>query len=668
MGAFEGCKGLSGITIPASVKSIGNGTFSRCETLSSVTFEENSKLTSIPDYMFNECKALTGIKLPFGITSIGNGAFKESGLTELEIPASVTNIASTIFSQSTTPKTIYFKGTEEQWENLKVELPKGLTVICMVHTVKFDANGHGAAPADEVIVENGKTIPADKKPADLTEAGYTFKGWYYTENGVEKEFVFGENGTPVTSNMTLKAKWVEKADLTPANLQLNRETQKIETAEGVEGAGDITTRWYAVDKNDQPTGEPLTTLEGAKAGMYQAEAVVAEGDNYKAATLTDTSWRIFVAATLEPSKPIFYDIAVKNGTTNVLSAKKGDLIKLFADEATEGKEFDYWTINGEKIDGDSFEMPAENVVAVAVYKAKTYSVVFFTAHDTAPNSLTVEHGETISGDRILKADGYEFGGWYNGTEKFVFGENGTKVTSNLTMTAKWTEVKKPDPTPTPEPDPEPVTYNIIIDNGTAYLDDGATAINKAEEGQTVTIKVNPEAITEGFEFDQWEIVSGEVKLADETAPETTFEMPASDVELKATVKALEPAVAPLTGIEKAAILTTGTVVAGAGVAAVGFAAYGIGVELYAQALLPAGAALPTNCGELAVLAWTMAGKPQPALPAEGMTDAQTALLWAAESGLLPNQTDTTPENPELPVSARDVVRVLRKARSFAPKR
>ena len=181
------------------------------------------------------------------------------------------------------------------------------------------------------------------------------------------------------------------------------------------------------------------------------------------------------------------------------------------------------------------------------------------------------------------------------------------------------------------------------------------------------LKVNPEALTEGFAFDAWEVVSGEVKLADATASETSFEMPASDVELKATVKPIEPAAEPLTGLEQAALITTGTVVAGAGVAAVGFAAYGIGVELYAQALLPAGAALPTNCGELAVLVWNMAGKPQPALPAEGLTDAQTALRWAAESGLLPAQAGTTPEDPELPVSAREVVRALRKARSLAPK-
>ncbi len=862
--AVFGCYSLTSVEIPSSVTRIGESAFAECVLLKSI--EIPFSVTSIGDSAFH-LSALTKITIPASVTSIGNqafqcpylqsvdfdansqltsigyNAFRYTKLTEITIPASVTSIQNDAFSECGNLKKIYFEGTEEQWKKLNFTPTgtgsSGLEIVYL-HTVKFDPNGHGTAPKN-VYVKNGETIAVEKKPADPTETGYAFKGWYYTENGDEKEFKFGDNGTPVTSNMTLKAKWVEKAsltasdftftppesleyngevktakveagktgigkitikyyhndndevfpidpgtytvkidvkegdeykeaggltderwtftitkgtlqasmfdftapsgltydgqpkeavvtarsgyadkvgsvtvkyykdgsatetegiptepgtyavkidvddtgtlygeatdltagnwsftitkaDLTSANLQLNRETQKMELAEGVKGAGEIVTRWYAVE-NGQPTGEPRATLDGAKAGLYRAEAVIAEGSRYKAATLTDPGWQIFVAAALEPGKPIFYDITVQNGTTNVASAKKGDLIKLFADEAPEGETFDYWKVNGAKIEGDSFEMPAENVTAEAVYKAKTYTVVFVTAHDNTPNALTVKHGETISGDRVLKADGYEFGGWYNGTEKFVFGENGTKVTANLTLTAQWTEVKKPEP----KPEPKPVVYEIVVDNGTAYLDDGATAIHTAEEGQTVILKVNPEALTEGFAFDAWEVVSGEVKLADATASETSFEMPASDVELKATVKPIEPAAEPLTGLEQAALLTTGTVVAGAGVAAVGFAAYGIGVELYAQALLPAGAALPTNCGELAVLVWNMAGKPQPALPAEGLTDAQTALRWAAESGLLPAQAGTTPEDPELPVSARDVVRALRKARSLAPK-
>lgn len=87
-----------------------------------------------------------------------------------------------------------------------MNFPNNLTVNCTGHTVKFDSNGYGTAP-ENIYVENGKTIPADKKPADPTKTGYNLDGWYYTEDGVEKKFVFGESGTPVTSNMTLKAKW-----------------------------------------------------------------------------------------------------------------------------------------------------------------------------------------------------------------------------------------------------------------------------------------------------------------------------------------------------------------------------------------------------------------------------------------------------------------------------
>ena len=168
----------------------------------------------------------------------------------------------------------------------------------------------------------------------------------------------------------------------------------------------------------------------------------------------------------------------------------------------------------------------------------------------------------------------------------------------------------------------------------------------------MTVKVNPEAITEGFEFDKWEVVSGEIELADEMAPETTFEMPASDVELKATVKAIEPAAAPLTGIEKAAILTTGTVVVGAGVAAVGYTAYGIGVELAARLMLPAGAAMPATRGELAVVLWKNAGSP--AIPMEApLSETEIALRWAADNQLV--ETDAAPEES---ISALDVIKAL----------
>ena len=77
-------------------------------------------------------------------------------------------------------------------------------------TVTFDANG-GTFPDDEttknVVVASGTAIPADERPTAPTREGYTFQGWYETDeegNLVETEFDFE---TPITGSITLKAQW-----------------------------------------------------------------------------------------------------------------------------------------------------------------------------------------------------------------------------------------------------------------------------------------------------------------------------------------------------------------------------------------------------------------------------------------------------------------------------
>lgn len=65
-----------------------------------------------------------------------------------------------------------------------------------------------------------------------------------------------------------------------------------------------------------------------------------------------------------------YTISVEGGVANVTSAAAGATVTLTA-QPPEGKELDYWTVNGEKIEGNSFTMPAENVTAEAVFKDAT---------------------------------------------------------------------------------------------------------------------------------------------------------------------------------------------------------------------------------------------------------------------------------------------------------
>ena len=74
--AFEYCESLTSITIPDSVTSIGNSAFEDCSSLETVTFGENSQLTSIGSSAFSYCSSLTSIKIPSSVTSIGSYAFR----------------------------------------------------------------------------------------------------------------------------------------------------------------------------------------------------------------------------------------------------------------------------------------------------------------------------------------------------------------------------------------------------------------------------------------------------------------------------------------------------------------------------------------------------------------------------------------------------------------
>ena len=87
---------LLSITIPQTVKAIGESSFWECSDLKMVAMPEN--LVSIEDYTFFRCEDLVTIELPKYLKRIGYRAFEDSGLNAITLPETLEYIGNLAFA------------------------------------------------------------------------------------------------------------------------------------------------------------------------------------------------------------------------------------------------------------------------------------------------------------------------------------------------------------------------------------------------------------------------------------------------------------------------------------------------------------------------------------------------------------------------------------------
>ena len=116
--AFSGCSGLTSISIPDSVTTIDWFAFSGCTGLTSVTV--GSDVTCIDASVFAGCTKLNTVTLGKSVTTIGWSAFKGcTKLNSINIPASVTAIDRYAFYGCDSLATVTYCGTQEQWDSIE---------------------------------------------------------------------------------------------------------------------------------------------------------------------------------------------------------------------------------------------------------------------------------------------------------------------------------------------------------------------------------------------------------------------------------------------------------------------------------------------------------------------------------------------------------------------
>ena len=240
-------------------------------------------------------------------------------------------------------------------------------------------------------------------------------------------------------------------------------------------------------------------------------------------------------------------------------------------------------------------------------------------------------------------------------DSFHFGGTPT----NLSVTLEDGTVYHIDPskeaggTVTLEPKPEePDYYTVIVEGGEARNERGDILDSEVAltAGEKITLKLLDETQGE-MVFSHWDVNNNDTDLADElaktgfdkTAHETTFTMPAHNLTLTAKYRMPdEDAPQDDSFLMTAAAVTGGAVLTGLVV----WQGYNIFSQVYLNAHLPEGTAIPTNRQQLALLLWNTAGQPEASaasyvFPDVADPDVQTAARWATEQGLFKARRDGT---------------------------
>lgn len=154
--AFASCESLENVVIGAGVTYIEEGAFRSCKSLKNIEVsKDNSSFTSVDGVLFNKDKtellkyptgsSNTTYTVPDSVTTIGYRAFDYSAsLESIVIGAGVTHIGENAFKNCTALKDVYYKGTQEQWNQVVIETEGTFENVNIHYNYRDDTNDDSA--------------------------------------------------------------------------------------------------------------------------------------------------------------------------------------------------------------------------------------------------------------------------------------------------------------------------------------------------------------------------------------------------------------------------------------------------------------------------------------------------------------------------------------------
>ena len=502
-------------------------------------------------------------------------------------------------------------------------VPKGNVTLTAVYNDYHNITVEGGyATPDRAIAGTQITLTPDL-PEDQE-----FDYWYSTDINLREDQRGNPNLTFKMRDFDIKITAVPKqlyfVDLEDADTTANGEDTRVEVKTGEEVVLVAPEREGFRFNHWEVTSGTVGLIDADKTTAY----FTMKSENVKIKAIYDEYHTI----TMVDGKGTAYDADGKE----ITSAVVGDKITIVAKDR-DSHEFNHWEIDPDNViledpnaDKTAFTMPDEPVSVEAKYKhLQSITMNHGTAYDEDFSETDIAKAKqtiTIKAEDRY-ADGLVFDHWAVDTDNVILAdEHGEKTTFEMVngpveLTAHY-------------------KARVTVFSVPAKFEEGIgehsdETWEKVGETATITAKIDEETFP-GMEFDYWEVIPTDLDIGNIHSQTISFEVPECEVKLVAHWKAsgMNPIVDPDEDLDPGFGVETESSDGGAAV----WGGYEIATRVILHGLLPEGAAIPANRGQLALLIWTEKGKPEPAAqPAfADITDAEQAKAaqWCVEQGLL----------------------------------
>lgn len=376
------------------------------------------------------------------VTTIGNAAFRDSSVTSVTIPASVTEIGANAFAGCTNLTSVNYAG---DWSNLTIQSGNPAVQDAaneQLFDFEFILNNTAVTVTRYKGTAADVTIPSHYKGKPVTMIDHAaFHDSAVTSVTIpdsvtsipDDAFAFCSQLTNISipNSVTFIGFAAFNSCTSLKSITLPSSLSTIQSS-AFYNCGNLETIRIPVSVtfigNYAFAGCPSSMTVTYPGSKTQWDAITKGSNN-------DVLENHLVCNTLEAT-------FTADGTTfaPAQTIDRGEKFTKPAEPPKENHTFAGWYNGDEKFDFDADTTKAPNVLnLVAKWDINKYTVQFVSEHGSFADQ-TIEHGKPIDTGELTipKVEGYTFDGWYADEDRTIEFDFTQPITSNTTVYAKWT--------------------------------------------------------------------------------------------------------------------------------------------------------------------------------------------------------------------------------------